>query len=158
MSIGDRSVLFDTETTGFAPLNGDNDLPTGRRFHALIEPERDIPSEVSRVHGITSDDVVGKPLFAEVAQQLADFFGDNNLIAHNAPFDFGFLDMEFARLDRAPLCRDRMIDTLALAKARFPGCRTASTPSVSGFPSTDRRAPPTMPCSTASCLRRSTSN
>ncbi len=127
-----RAVLFDTETTGLAPLNGDriveiaalelvNDLPTGQRFHALIDPERDIASEVSRVHGITNGDVVGKPLFADVAQPLTEFFADSKLIAHNAPFDLGFLDMEFARVDRAPLCRSRMIDTLVLAKAQFPG-------------------------------------
>ena len=127
-----RTVLFDTETTGLDPLNGDrvieiaalellNDLPTGKHFHALIDPQRDIPSEASRVHGFTNGDLVGKPLFAEVAQPLADFFGDSKLIAHNAPFDFGFLDMEFDRAGLPPLGRDRMIDSMALAKIQFPG-------------------------------------
>jgi DNA polymerase-3 subunit epsilon len=128
----ERSVLFDTETTGLDPLNGDrvievaaleliNDLPTGRHFHALIDPERDIPAEASRVHGMTSADLAGKPVFAAVAAELAAFFGDSKLIAHNAPFDFGFLDMEFGRAGLPPLARGRMIDTLALAKTRFPG-------------------------------------
>ena len=116
-----RTVLFDTETTGLDPLNGDrvieiaalellNDLPTGKHFHALIDPQRDVPSEASRVHGFTNGDLVGKPLFAEVAQPLADFFSDSKLIAHNAPFDFGFLDMEFDRAGLPPLGRDRMIE------------------------------------------------
>ena len=127
-----RAVLFDTETTGLEPLNGDrvlevaalelvNDLPTGRHFHALIDPQRDIPAEASRVHGITSKDLEGKPLFAAIAADLAAFFGDSKLIAHNAPFDFGFLDMEFSRVGMPLLGRERMIDTLDMAKKRFPG-------------------------------------
>jgi DNA polymerase III subunit epsilon len=127
-----RTVLFDTETTGLEPLNGDrvlevaaleliNDLPTGRHFHRVIDPKRDIPAEASRIHGITSADVAGKPLFADIATELAAFFGDDKLIAHNAPFDFGFLDMEFSRVGMPLLGRERMIDTLALAKARYPG-------------------------------------
>jgi DNA polymerase-3 subunit epsilon len=127
-----RSVLFDTETTGLDPLNGDrvievaalellNDLPTGKHFHALIDPQRDIPAEASRIHGFTNGDLVGKPLFADIAEPLAAFFADSKLIAHNAPFDFGFLDMEFGRAGLPPLGRDRMIDSLALAKTRFPG-------------------------------------
>jgi len=127
-----RSVLFDTETTGLDPLNGDrvievaalelvNDLPTGRHFHALIDPQRDIPAEASRVHGFTNGDLAGKPLFPDIAGALAEFFADSKLIAHNAPFDFGFLDMEFGRAGLPVLGRDRMIDSLALAKVRFPG-------------------------------------
>ena len=127
-----RSVLFDTETTGLDPLTGDrvievaaleliNDLPTGKHFHVLIDPQRDIPAEASRIHGFTNGDLVGKPLFAEIAQGLADFFADSKLIAHNAPFDFGFLDMEFGRAGLPALARDRMIDSLVLAKTRFPG-------------------------------------
>ena len=87
----------------------------------LIDPQRDIPPEASRVHGFTRADLAGKPLFAEVAEPLAAFFGDSKLIAHNAPFDFGFLDMEFGRVGLPPLSRDRMVDSLALAKTRFPG-------------------------------------
>jgi DNA polymerase-3 subunit epsilon len=127
-----RSVLFDTETTGLDPLNGDrvievaalellNDLPTGKHFHALIDPERDIPAEASRIHGFTNGDLVGKPLFAQIAGPLLEFFGDSKLIAHNAAFDFAFLDMEFGRAGLPPLARERMIDSLQLAKVRFPG-------------------------------------
>src|SRR5689334_23243506 len=103
-----RAVLFDTETTGLEPSNGDrvievaclelvNDLPTGRHFHRLIDPQRDVPPEASRVHGFTNADLAGKPLFADIAAELAEFLGDSKLIAHNAPFDFAFLDMEFSR-------------------------------------------------------------
>src|SRR5579859_5967487 len=127
-----RTVLFDTETTGLDPLTGDrvlevaaleliNDLPTGEYFHRLIDPERDIPEEVTRVHGFRASDVAGKPKFAEIAADLTAFFADARLIAHNAPFDFSFLNAEFQRLGLPPLHPDRMIDTLVLAKTRFPG-------------------------------------
>ncbi len=127
-----RAVLFDTETTGLEWVQGHrvievaalelvNDLPTGRHFHALIDPERDIPEEVIRVHGITAQHVAGKPRFAALADDLLGFFGEGALIAHNAPFDFGFLNAELVRIGRPALPLTRMIDTLALAKARFPG-------------------------------------
>ena len=127
-----RSVLFDTETTGLDPLYGDrvieiaaleleNDLPTGRHFHRLVDPERDIPAEATKVHGFTWSDLRGKPKFAEIADELVAFLGDAPLVAHNAPFDFGFLDAEFGRCGLPALDRGRMVDTLALAKARFPG-------------------------------------
>jgi DNA polymerase III subunit epsilon len=127
-----RAVLFDTETTGLDPATGDrvlevaglelvNDLPTGAYFHAVIDPERDVPEDAARIHGFRTADLAGKPKFAEVAQGLRDFLGDGRLIAHNAAFDFAFLDAEFARLGLPALDRARMVDTLALAKARFPG-------------------------------------
>jgi DNA polymerase-3 subunit epsilon len=131
-----RSVLFDTETTGLDPLNGDrlieiaaleliNDLPTGRHFHALVDPLRDIPAEAIRVHGMTASDLAGKPLFATIVPELLEFLGNDKLIAHNAAFDFAFLDMEFGRAGLPPLARARMIDTMALAKLRFPGMPTS---------------------------------
>jgi len=98
-----------------------NDLPTGRHFHRLIDPERDVPEEATRIHGFTNADLAGKPRFAEIAAELRTFLGDGKLIAHNAAFDFAFLDAEFARLDQPALDPDRMIDSLALARARFPG-------------------------------------
>ena len=127
-----RSVLFDTETTGFDPLTGDrvieiaaieliNDLPTDNHFHVLLDPERDIPADSTKVHGITNAHVEGKPKFAEVADAMLAFFGDAPLVAHNAPFDFNFVDAELARIQRPSLARSRMIDTLVLAKSRFPG-------------------------------------
>ena len=127
-----RSVLFDTETTGFEPLTGDrvieiaaieliNDLPTGAQYHALLDPERDIPSDSTRVHGITNAHVQGKPKFADIVADMLEFFADAPLVAHNAPFDFAFIDHELSRLNRPSLDRGRMIDTLVLAKTRFPG-------------------------------------
>ena len=127
-----RAVLFDTETTGLewalghrvievAALELFNDLPTGRHFHAVIDPERTIPDDATRIHGLTSSHVAGKPRFAALADELLTFFGDGKLIAHNAPFDFGFLNAELDRVRQPPLAPARMIDTLALAKARFPG-------------------------------------
>jgi DNA polymerase-3 subunit epsilon len=98
-----------------------NDLPTGRHFRALIDPERDIPDEAARIHGFTRADVTGQPLFAAIAADLVEFLADGKLIAHNAPFDFGFLNAEFHRLGLPPLHSDRMVDTLTLAKQRFPG-------------------------------------
>jgi DNA polymerase-3 subunit epsilon len=127
-----RQIVLDTETTGLDPLTGDrvievaavelvNLLPTGEVFHSLIDPERDIPAEASRIHGFTNGDVAGKPKFADIADALLAFFGDSEIIAHNAPFDFGFLDAELLRCNRPALDRRRMIDSLAMAKARYPG-------------------------------------
>ncbi len=127
-----RSILFDTETTGLDPQRGDRvieiacieldrELPTGRTFHTLIDPDRDVPPDSTRIHGITRAHLDGKPRFADIADALLDFMADHPLVAHNAPFDFGFVDMELARLGLPKLAPSRMIDTLALAKARFPG-------------------------------------
>jgi DNA polymerase-3 subunit epsilon len=127
-----RAVLFDTETTGLDPATGDrvievaalelvNDLPTGQYFHALVDPEREIPEDATRIHGFRASDLAGKPKFADIAANLCEFFADARLIAHNAPFDFGFLNAEFSRNGLPILHPDRMIDTLVLAKARFPG-------------------------------------
>jgi DNA polymerase-3 subunit epsilon len=127
-----RAVLFDTETTGLDPLTGDrvleiaaieleNDLPTGRHYHSLIHPQRDIPEEAARIHGIRIDQLRDAPRFEEIADDLIAFLGDGPLIAHNAPFDFGFLDAEFARARLPALDRTRMVDTLVMAKTRFPG-------------------------------------
>ncbi len=127
-----RSILFDTETTGLDPTLGDrvieiaaleleNDLPTGRHFHTLLDPERDVPEEATRIHGFTRADLIGKPRFADIVDELLAFIGDGPLIAHNAPFDFAFLNAEFARLGLPVLLPERMVDTLVLAKSRFPG-------------------------------------
>ena len=127
-----RSVLFDTETTGLDPATGDRiieiaaielirDLPTSRHFHRLIDPERDVPEEATRVHGYARGHLIGQPRFADIVDEMLEFFGDAPLVAHNAAFDFGFVNAELARLSLPPLHAGRMIDTLALAKARFPG-------------------------------------
>jgi DNA polymerase-3 subunit epsilon len=127
-----RAVLFDTETTGLEPQLGHrvievaavelmNDLPTGKHFHQLVHPERDVPEDATRIHGFTLADLIDKPRFADIVDDLMEFFADAKLIAHNAPFDFAFLDLEFGLLGLPPLSAHRMIDTLALAKVRFPG-------------------------------------
>jgi DNA polymerase-3 subunit epsilon len=126
------SILFDTETTGLDPACGDRiieiaaiellrDLPTGRVFHCLLDPEREIPEEATRIHGFSRSDLVGKPRFADIVDDLLAFIGDAPLVAHNAPFDFAFVNAELQRLGLPPLDLARMIDTWALAKARFPG-------------------------------------
>lgn len=127
-----RAILFDTETTGLDPAAGDrvievaalellNDLPTGRHFHRLVNPERDVPDDVVRVHGITALHLRGKPRFAEIVTELLEFLDDGPLIAHNAAFDFAFLDAEFSRLGMKRLDPERMLCTLELARTRFPG-------------------------------------
>ncbi len=127
-----RQIILDTETTGLDPLHGDrvievaavelvNLLPTGNVFHRLVDPERDIPAEATRIHGFTNADLAGKPRFPSIVEDLVAFLGDSPVIAHNAPFDFGFLDAEFRRCGAPPLDRSRMIDSLALAKQRYPG-------------------------------------
>lgn len=126
-----RSVLFDTETTGVDPYKGDriieiaalelmNDLPTENFYHVLINPERDIPAEATKVHGFVWDDLKDKPKFREIVDNFLSFIGQDSLIAHNAPFDFKFVNAELEKLNREKLSLDRMIDTLQLARARFP--------------------------------------
>ena len=127
-----RAVLFDTETTGLDPLTGDRvieiaalelvgDLPTGRHYHTLVDPGRDIAEEASRVHGYTRAHLMGQPKFGEVVDAFLAFAGDDMLIAHNAPFDFGFINAELARLRLPSIAGERMIDTLDMARTRFPG-------------------------------------
>ncbi|MBR0646788.1 DNA polymerase III subunit epsilon [Plastoroseomonas hellenica] len=127
-----RQLVLDTETTGLDPRDGHrvlevaaieivNLMPTGRHFHRVIDPERDIPAEASRIHGFTSIHVEGKPKFAAILAELEAFLGDDPIIAHNAGFDFAMLDAELARCGRPALPRARMVDTLEIAKKRFPG-------------------------------------
>ncbi|WP_159993580.1 DNA polymerase III subunit epsilon [Roseomonas sp. 18066] len=127
-----RTLVLDTETTGFDPATGDrvlevaavelvNLVPTGRFYHQLIDPEREVPEEAVKVHGFTWDMLRGKPKFPAIAQDMLDFLGDDPIVAHNAPFDFGFLDAELKLAGRGPLDRVRMVDSLQLAKKRFPG-------------------------------------
>ncbi|HEX7799699.1 MAG TPA: DNA polymerase III subunit epsilon [Asticcacaulis sp.] len=125
-------IVLDTETTGIDPRKGhrlieigcieiEDLLPTGRTFHHYIDPEREIEPDAIRVHGIDNDKVRGKPKFAAVMEALLDFIGDKRLIAHNAPFDRGFINMELERHGRAPTPDDQWLDTLDMARKRFPG-------------------------------------
>ena len=127
-----REIVFDTETTGLDPLQGDrlveigcvelfNRFPTGKTFHRYINPERDMPAEAFAVHGLSSGFLSSKPCFAAIADEFLEFIGDAALVAHNASFDLGFLNAELARVDRAAVPGERLVDTLLLARRRFPG-------------------------------------
>jgi DNA polymerase-3 subunit epsilon len=127
-----REIVFDTETTGLDPLQGDrlveigcielvNRFPTGKTFHFYFNPERDMPEAAFRVHGLSIDFLKDKPLFAEKAEELMAFLGDAQLVAHNAMFDLGFLNAELERAGVAGVSRERMIDTLLLARRKHPG-------------------------------------
>lgn len=129
-----REIVFDTETTGLNPAGGDriveigcveifNRIETGRHFHAYFNPERPMPSEAEAVHGLTNLFLSDKPRFGERAGELLDFIEDSPLVAHNASFDFGFLNHELGKCGRPPVCTSRMICTLVLARTRHPGAK-----------------------------------
>ena len=129
-----REIVFDTETTGLNPAGGDrmveigcvemfNRVETGRHFHAYFNPERAMPSEAEAVHGLTTIFLSDKPSFADKAEELLDFIEDSPLVAHNASFDFGFLNFELERCGRAGVPLSRMVDTLVLARTRHPGAK-----------------------------------
>ena len=129
-----REIIFDTETTGLNPAGGDriveigcvelfNRCETGRTFHAYFNPGRPMPSEAEAVHGLSDIFLSDKPLFPDRADDLLEFIADSPLIAHNATFDFGFLNHELTLCARDPVCLSRMICTLAMARARHPGAK-----------------------------------
>lgn len=129
-----REIVFDTETTGLDPKTGDrmveigcvelfNLVPTGATFHSYYNPERDMPAGAEAVHGLSAAFLSDKPLFRNVAHELLDFIGDAPLVAHNAGFDFGFLNAELALCEREAVCTSRMVDTVALARKRHPGAK-----------------------------------
>jgi DNA polymerase III subunit epsilon len=127
-----REIILDTETTGLDPANGHriveigcvellNAIPTGETFHVYLDPERDIPEEAFRVHGLSVAFLAGKPVFAKIAGNFLTFIGDAKIIAHNADFDLRFINAELGALGIAAILGDRVIDTLALARRKFPG-------------------------------------
>jgi DNA polymerase-3 subunit epsilon len=129
-----REIVFDTETTGLNPGGGDriveigcveiyNRVETGRHFHAYFFPERDMPFEAEMVHGLTSTFLSDKPLFADKVEELLEFIEDSPMVAHNASFDFGFLNFELERCGRPIVSMSRMVDTLALARSKHPGAK-----------------------------------
>jgi DNA polymerase-3 subunit epsilon len=129
-----REIIFDTETTGLDPKTGDRmveigciemigRVETGRSFHAFFNPERDMPPEAERVHGLSSAFLATKPRFAEVVEDLLAFIGDAPLVAHNAGFDFGFLNNELVLIGREPVSMERMVDTVAIARRKHPGAK-----------------------------------
>ncbi|MEO7654849.1 MAG: DNA polymerase III subunit epsilon [Sphingomicrobium sp.] len=129
-----REIVFDTETTGLNPATGDriveigcieivHRVETGRHFHCYFNPERDMPFEAEAVHGLSTHFLSDKPLFSAQVEELLEFIGDSPLVAHNAGFDFAFLNHELGLCGRPPLCTTRMRDTLALARSRHPGAK-----------------------------------
>jgi DNA polymerase-3 subunit epsilon len=129
-----REIVFDTETTGLDPRTGDrmveigcielvNLVPTGATYHAYFNPQRDMPAGAEAVHGLSSAFLSDKPLFRDKAAELIAFIGDAPLIAHNAGFDFGFLNAELALCAMEAVCTTRMIDTVAMARKRHPGAK-----------------------------------
>lgn len=127
-----REIVFDTETTGLDPYQGHrlveigcielvNRFPTGHTFHRYLNPERDVPAEAFAVHGLSYEFLKPHPVFADIAMDLLAFMGDAPLIAHNASFDLGFLNAELERVKQAVIPRDRLIDTLVLARRKYPG-------------------------------------
>src|SRR5580765_4087814 len=127
-----REIVLDTETTGLDPLRGDrlvevgcieiyNRMPTGQTFHRYINPERDMPAEAFAVHGLSSEFLSTKPLFTEVVEEFLEFIGEAPLVIHNASFDISFINAELDRIKRAPIPRDRLVDTLLLARRKHPG-------------------------------------
>lgn len=127
-----REIVLDTETTGLEPAEGHriveigalelvHRVPTGEVWHSYINPERDMPPDAYRIHELSEEFLSDKPPFAEIAGTFLEFIGDAPLVIHNAPFDAGFLNAEFARLGHPPIAGDRLVDTLQMARRRFAG-------------------------------------
>lgn len=132
-----REIVLDTETTGFKANEGDrlveigcielvNHIPTGRHYHVYINPERSMPEDAFKVHGLSDEFLKDKPLFADVAREFCTFIGEDPLVIHNAAFDLSFLNAELARLDGFPhIAAERAIDTVRLARMKFPGAQVS---------------------------------
>ena len=131
-----REIVLDTETTGLDPNAGHriveigcvelvNHVPTGRVFHKYVNPERDMPVEAERVHGLSEDFLSGQPVFADVAEDFVDFVGEAHLVIHNAAFDMGFINAELARLGIEAIPMRRAVDTVAMARKKFPGAQAS---------------------------------
>lgn len=127
-----RELVMDTETTGFKPEEGDrlveigavelwNHVPTGKTYHQYINPMRDMPEDAFKVHGLSEEFLSDKPVFKDVAQDFLDFIGNDRLVIHNAAFDMKFLNAELGWLNRPPLPMSQALDTLAIARKKFPG-------------------------------------
>jgi len=131
-----REIVWDTETTGFDPQSGDrlveigavellNHMPTGNVYHQYINPERSMPAEAFAVHGLGDDFLADKPLFKTIAQDFLDFIGDAKLVAHNAKFDMRFINAELQWIGVDPIPMTQSLDTLEIARKRFPGAQNS---------------------------------
>ena len=130
-----REIVLDTETTGLSPAAGDrlveigcveliNHIPSGQHYHVYINPQRSMPEEAFRVHGLSEEFLADKPLFKDVANDFRAFLGDAKLIIHNAPFDMGFLNAELEKAGQRPLSNP-VLDTVMLAREKHPGARVS---------------------------------
>jgi DNA polymerase-3 subunit epsilon len=126
-----REIVLDTETTGLDPLQGHrlvelgciellNRIPTGATFHSYLNPEREVPAEAFAIHGLATDFLQDKPRFADIVDEFLGFIGDAPLVIHNAGFDHGFLNAELKRVERLLIARERLVDTLLLARRKHP--------------------------------------
>ena len=131
-----REIVLDTETTGLSPDDGHriieigaleliNHMPTGKQLHFYIKPERDIDEAAEKVHGISAAFLEDKPVFAEIVDEFLSFIGSDVMVIHNAAFDMGFINAELKRLSHAPLPDERALDTLMLARKKFPGAQAS---------------------------------
>ena len=131
-----REIVLDTETTGLSPDNGDriveigcveliNHLPTNNTYQVYLNPEKDMDPGAEKVHGLTNEFLLDKPKFIEIADSFLEFIGDSNLIAHNADFDINFLNSELVRAKKDKINNDRVVDTLKIARSKFPGARNS---------------------------------
>lgn len=129
-----REIVFDTETTGLDPSDGHrvielgcveliDHLPSGQSFHAYLNPERPVPIESQRIHGLSDEFLADKPLFSSIAAEFLEFLADSPLVIHNASFDIKFINAELARCERPAIPLARAIDTIEIAKAKLPGVR-----------------------------------
>jgi DNA polymerase-3 subunit epsilon len=131
-----REIIFDTETTGLNPREGHrlveigciemlNRFPTGRVFHQYINPERDMPFEAFEIHGLSTEFLKDKPVFAQIADELWTFLDGAQLVAHNAGFDMGFINAEFEKVKKPAISLERVVDTVQLARRKFPGAKAS---------------------------------
>jgi DNA polymerase-3 subunit epsilon len=131
-----REIVLDTETTGLSPSAGHrivelacleliNHVPTDRNFHRYVNPQRDMPTDAFNVHGLSAEFLAGKPPFEAIVDGFLEFIGDDPLVIHNAEFDLGFLNAELGQLGRPPISSARTVDTLAMARRKFPGAQAS---------------------------------
>lgn len=131
-----RDIILDTETTGLDARGSDriveigcvellNQIPTGKTWQRYINPERDMPMEAFRVHGLSAEFLSDKPVFADIADSFLEFLGDGRLVIHNASFDMGFINTELERVGTGPIPMHRVVDTLDLARRKHPGAQNS---------------------------------
>ena len=131
-----REIVLDTETTGLSPNKGDrvveigcveliNHVPTENTFQVYLNPERDMDEGAQRVHGLTNEFLLDKPKFSEIAEEFISYIGESKIIAHNASFDINFLNSELARVDKSKISDERVVDTLKMAREKYPGARNS---------------------------------